>query len=457
MFDKRYWPGDEFVNHLTFTLRHESIDLLILKRAFEAVPKDVLENYVRSIPMGTQTRRTWFFYEMLTQRTLDIEDATNMPAVNALDAKSYFTGKGKISRRHRVRDNLLGNSDWCPIIRRTKRLEAYTKLGLAERAADTINRTSKHLVTRAARFLLLADSQSSFEIEGERALSNRLERWGNAVLQAGMNTLSIDEIIRLHGILFNDSRFVFPGLRPDGVFLGERDHSGNPLPEFIGARQTDIVDLLTGLLSANTRMRENKVDPVLQAAATAFGLVYIHPFQDGNGRMHRCVIHHVLAEREFTPTGMVFPVSTVVLDHINDYRRTLKNHSRPLMEYIEWHSTSEQNVEVLNDTSDLYRYFDCTAEAEFLYTCVKRAIEHDLPKEIEYLRRHDEAMTRITEFIEMPNRLAQDLILFIRQNNGTLSKRKRTKKFNALTNEEVESLERIVQEAFDGFYATGKS
>ena len=297
----------------------------------------------------------------------------------------------------------------------------------------------------------MADSQSSFEIEGERALSNRLERWGNAVLQAGMNTLSIDEIIRLHGILFNDSRFVFPGLRPDGVFLGDRDHSGNPLPEFIGARQTDIVDLLTGLLSANTRMRENKVDPVLQAAATAFGLVYIHPFQDGNGRMHRCVIHHVLAEREFTPTGMVFPVSTVVLDHINDYRRTLQNHSRPLMEYIEWDSTSEQNVEVLNDTADLYRYFDCTAEAEFLYTCVKRAIEHDLPKEIEYLRRHDEAMTRITEFIEMPNRLAQDLILFIRQNNGTLSKRKRHKKFNTLTNEEVESLERIVQEAFDGF------
>ena len=142
MFDKRYWPGDEFVNHLTFALRHESIDLLILKRAFEVVPKDVLENYVRSIPMGTQTRRTWYFYEMLTPRTLDIEDATNMPTVNALDAKSYFTGKGKISRRHRVRDNLLGNSDWCPIIRRTKRLEAYTKLGLAERAADTIDRTS---------------------------------------------------------------------------------------------------------------------------------------------------------------------------------------------------------------------------------------------------------------------------------------------------------------------------
>ena len=59
---------------------------------------------------------------------------------------------------------------------------------------------------------------------------------------------------------------------------------------------------------------------VLKAAASAFGFVYIHPFQDGNGRMHRCLIHHVLAERKFTPPGMVFPVSSVMLDRIDDYR-----------------------------------------------------------------------------------------------------------------------------------------
>ena len=38
LFDKRYWPGESFADHLTFALRHEEIDLLILKRVFEAVP-----------------------------------------------------------------------------------------------------------------------------------------------------------------------------------------------------------------------------------------------------------------------------------------------------------------------------------------------------------------------------------------------------------------------------------
>ena len=86
---------------------------------------------------------------------------------------------------------------------------------------------------------------------------------------------------------------------------------------------------MAGLLQANDRMREDGLDPVLKAAATAFGFVYIHPFQDGNGRMHRCLIHHVLAERKFTPPGMVFPVSSVMLDRIDDYRTTLQSPLRP--------------------------------------------------------------------------------------------------------------------------------
>ena len=189
-------------------------------------------------------------------------------------------------------------------------------------------------------------------------------------------------------------------------------------------------------------------DPVLQASATAFGFVYIHPYQDGNGRLHRCLIHHVLAEREFTPSGIVFPISSVMLDRIDDYRHTLQNHSAPLMPFIEWRPTAERNVEVLNDTADLYRYFDCTQEAEFLYACVARTIEHDLPAEIDWLRRHDEARRRIMETVEMPDRLAQDLIMFIRQNDGTLPKQRREQEFAALSDAEARRIEAICNEVF---------
>jgi len=89
------------------------------------------------------------------------------------------------------------------------------------------------------------------------------------VLQAGKNPLTLDEILRLHAVLIEDTRFTQAGLRPDGVFLGERDHKGDPLPEFIGARPQDLPPLMQGVIDANERMREGELDSVLQAAATA--------------------------------------------------------------------------------------------------------------------------------------------------------------------------------------------
>jgi hypothetical protein len=451
VFDKRYWPGDTLGDHLAFALRHEDLDLLILKRIFEAVPPAEIEAIVRAAPTGIPARRIWYFYETLTGRTLDVENAPVAAAIDLLDPKLYFTGKPRLSKRHRVRDNLLGTGRFCPVIRRTKTLTDFLELDLAAKARETLGRTGAHLVARAASFLLLADSRASFQIEGERPPRNRLERWGRAIQQAGKNRLTVDEIIRLHRVLIEDTRFVRAGLRTDGVFLGERDHYGDPLPQFIGARHEDLADLMAGLLEANDRMREDEVDAVLKAAATAFGFVYVHPFEDGNGRMHRCLIHHALAERKFTPPGMVFPVSSVMLDRLDDYRATLQGHSGPLMPFLEWRATPERNVEVLNDTGDLYRYFDCTAEAEFLFACVRRTVEHDLPHEIEYLRRHDEAMQRVMNAVEMPDRIAENLILYIRQNNGTLSKKRRESEFQALREDEVALLEGIVREAFAGF------
>lgn len=451
IFDVRYWPGDDFGDHLTFALRHEEFDLLVLKRIFDAVPAAAIEELVSTAPTGIPARRIWFLYEWLTGAMLDLPDMRSVTAIDVLDPQAYFTARPRLSRRHRVRDNFLGTPRFCPIIRRTETLTDFVDQALAVRARETVGRTGGHLVARAASFLLLADTRASFEIEGERAPRNRLERWGRAVMQAGRAKLSLDEIIRLHSILIEDVRFVRTGLRPDGVFLGERDHNGDPLPEFIGARPADLPDLLQGLLEANERMGEAGLDAVLQAAATAFGFVYVHPLQDGNGRLHRCLIQHVLAERKFTPPAMIFPVSSVMLDRIDDYRSTLQAHSGSLMPFIDWRPTPDRNVEVINDTADLYRYFDCTQEAEFLYACVRRTVEIDLPREIDYLTRHDEALRRIMDAVEMPDGLAENLLMFIRQNGGTLPKRRRQDEFKALTDKEVQQLEEIVREAFEGF------
>jgi hypothetical protein len=60
-------------------------------------------------------------------------------------------------------------------------------------------------------------------------------------------------------------------------------------------------------------------------------------------------------------------------------------------------------------------------------------------------------MERIMNAVEMPDRVAENLILSIRQNQGTLSKKRREGEFKKLRDQEVTLLESFVEEAFAGF------
>lgn len=50
-------------------------------------------------------------------------------------------------------------------------------------------------------------------------------------------------------------------------------------------------------------------------------------------------------------------------------------------------------------------------------------MQFDLPREIDFLRRHDEALGRIMDTVGLPDRLAKDLIMFVQQNHAVLPKK----------------------------------
>ncbi|MCP5059142.1 MAG: Fic family protein [bacterium] len=445
----RHAPEATLAGHLTFALKWEGVDLLVLKRLFLAVRAGGITQFVRSQPTGSYARRTWFLYEWLTGNTLDLPDASRGSFVDVLDPKRQFAVPGERSSRHRVRNNLPGTPEFCPLVFRTDTLNDFLKTDLAARAQAAIAPIRADIVARAAAFLLLEDSKSSFAIEGERPPRRRIERWGQAIGQAGRTPLDLAELLRLQRVLISDSRFVELGLREEGGFVGEHDRqTGEPIPSHISARPEDLVQLVEGLLafaSDNTR----PLDPVIAATCAAFGFVYIHPFEDGNGRLHRYLIHHVLAERGFNPPGLVFPVSAVILRLIDDYRSVLESTSRPLLRLIEWEPTLKGNARVLGDTGDFYRFFDATAHAEFLYRCVQTTIDEDLPKEAAFLEAYDRFAERAQDVVEMPNNTLDLLFRFLRQNRGALSKRARSREFAKLTDGETSELERIYTEEVD--------
>ncbi|HIP51695.1 MAG TPA: hypothetical protein EYG94_06360 [Campylobacterales bacterium] len=189
--------------------------------------------------------KIWFYYEYLLDKKLDLEDLPIGKYDNLLDVKKYISNQNPIkSKRHKINNNLLGTSKLCPIILRTNKLESYMTMGLKAAISSIIGSISTSLIRRASSFLLLSDSQASFEIEGDRVTKNRIENWAKVINEAGKTSLSIEEIERLHSILFNDSRFIKIGLREDEVFLGDRDRENFPIPEFIGARSEDLKVLI---------------------------------------------------------------------------------------------------------------------------------------------------------------------------------------------------------------------
>lgn len=446
----RSYPGDSLQAHLDFAMRNEALDLAVLNALFLVMPQQVIEDWVSSEPTGQHSRRTWFLYEWLRGERLDLQDATAGTYVRILDEKKQFGVRGETVTRHRVRNNLPGTTSFCPLVRRSDTLNGVIGDGLAKEARDVVQKTAPDIMARASAFLLLEDSKASYVIEGERPPQDRIQRWGVAIGEAGQRALTSDEFLRLQRLVIGDARFMHLGLRTEGGFVGKRDRATNaPIPDHISAHPADLADLIDGLIAYADRSERGELDPIISAASIAFGFVFIHPFEDGNGRVHRWLIHHVLARRGFNPPGVIFPVSAVFLKRIDRYREVLESYSLPRLLLTQWETTPTLNVQVLNDTRDLYRFFDATKQAEFLADSVIETVRVTLPNEVDYLHRYDSARQRIEAFVEMPNATFDLMMGFLGQNDGRFSMRAREKEFAALTDEEAEAIEGVYRDVME--------
>ncbi len=440
-----YAPPDDLEGHLNFALRYEGIDLLVLKTLFKSIGPEPIEEIVRTTPTGTYARRVWFLYEWLLETELDLPAAKIGAYVFVVDPGRQWGAGETLSARHRVKNNLPGTPSFCPMIFRTEVLNAFVQRHLNQCASNTLDGVPANVLARANASFLRNDSKSSVALEAERAREDRVQRWGRLVGEAGKQPIDLDELLRLRGILIDDRRFADVGLRSGGGFVGGYDRVTNtPLPDHIGARPEDLTSLIEGL-AAFDRNVARYLDPVIAAAVLAFGFAYIHPFEDGNGRMHRYLIHHVLAESGFNPPGLVLPISAIILNSIDDYRKTLQTTSSRMLRQIEWDFDDKGNVRVINDTADYYRFFDATPHAEFLYKCIEPFITVELPTQTAFFWSYEVFKRHVELFIDVPKGGIDALFRFLIENGGLLPNDCRTQEFARLTDNEVAQIEMIYE------------
>ncbi|MEE4274096.1 MAG: Fic family protein [Thermoanaerobaculales bacterium] len=448
-FPSKYWPGETLGDHLEFALKYDGTDLAVLAAVFGEADERELVDYIGSKPTGKYARRLWFFYEFLTGRRLPLDDLSTGNYVDALDPTGYYTtSPPRRVRRQRVNDNLPGDRRFCPLIRRSRTLQEYEAADLPERCREVVSGYSPQLVKRALGYLYNKETKSSFEIESIQPSSSRAERFV-ALLQLAEREdfVKTRRLVELQNRIV-DERFREDGYRTSQNYVGEtvawqreRIHYAPPKPD-------DLTDLMDGLLATHDRIEAGGTPTVIHAAAISYGFVFLHPFEDGNGRIHRFLIHNILARRGFSPTGLMFPVSASMLRNPGDYDESLEAFSRPLMPLVEYSLDNEGRMTVHNDTAQHYRFIDLTPQTEALFGFIEQTIESELASELAFLASYDETKKAIQEIVDLPDLKIDLFIRLCVQNDGRLSARKRRDLFNVLTDDEISRMEKAVRTAY---------
>ena len=412
VYPAKYWPGNTLGDHLEFALKYDGTNLAVLSAVFQVAPQKELQEYVESKPRGKYARRLWFLYEFLTGSILPLDDLKQGGYIDLLDSEQYFTvSPPRRSRRQKINDNLPGDVGFCPTIRRTDKLRGFQEADLTERCKEVVSAYSPELLKRVLSYLYTKETKSSFEIEHIKPNSTRTERF-IAMLQLAEEEDFCDRahLIALQNRIV-DPRFRDSDYRKVQNYVGESVAWQHEKVHFACPKPEDLESLMEGLIAAHSRMEEGGVHPVVHAAAIAYGFVFLHPFEDGNGRIHRFLIHNILARQGFTPEGIMFPVSASMLKNPSEYDASLEAFSSPLMPLVEYALDEEGRMTVKNDTGRWYAYIDMTAQAEALFRFIKRTIKTELVEELSFLANYDKTKKAIQKIVDMPDR---KIDLFIR-------------------------------------------
>jgi hypothetical protein len=475
----------DLMGQLVFALKYDGVDLLILRAVFEKIGPKPLEKALAAAPTSSYLRRLWFFYEFLTGNQLATSDVTAGPYVHLLEPETYVTRPGPKVRRQRVNLNLLsGNREFCPMVRWTEGLKQYAALKLQDLASSAIREIPQRDLQRAIRYLYVKETRSSFEIE-RATPSERMERFVETLFAQGTRQTEAlwweeSHLVELAQAIIADARFAPTGYRTHQVRVSEqRSLSLSEKVHYVAPRHEDIPALMRGFVAAWQQhhlvqlprplagalvgddgrpyaVRRSCGDPFVDfvvAGCLSFGFVYLHPFIDGNGRIHRLILHRVLSTTGFTPPGVVIPVSAAILNDSAGYDAALEAFSSKIMPFVRYRiddKTGEMAID--NETGWLYRYPDLTVQVEALCAWFETAVNTELVQELSVLQAIDGAKAGMREVVELPDQ-REDLFLKLciqnwRAGRGFVLSKTKRELFNELADQEIASLEKAVAAAF---------
>lgn len=444
VFAKGYAREHRPIDQMLFALSYEGVNLGVLERAFQ-IPavRDDLAAAIAEKPASGYLRRLWYICENIAGHQLPLPDAAqNIPYEHLLPPDKYFTGPEEMSRRHRVRMNLLGTPQLSALITRQGWTDdSLLNAQIVERMHDQMVDFSVTEIARAAQYLLTTETRSSYEIEHERPAPDRILRFVRVLEQAGQRPLDEEFLFDIHRIALGTGR-------PDpsiGAYrhlqnwLGRGDliHLIPPAPE-------TVPEMMEEWFVMRERVMRSDAPALVKLNAIAHSFIYIHPFMDGNGRLSRFIMQDILANEGLKLQGIILPISAGLLVNLDSYIGTLDALSRRLLSATQYHRrdlTSDPELEGAH--THLFAHLDFTDLQGEINKSAARVLDGLMRDEVNHLVRRDRFKEQMNRELDLSNRDLELLIAVIYENSGRVSKRKRTSLFQHLTDEDIALAESI--------------
>jgi hypothetical protein len=451
VYGSKYAVKEEPLLQIEFALKYDDLNLDFLKAVFERINVSEINKYIAATPSGRYVRKIGFLYEFLTGKELLLEKEVGGNYIDLLEPEKYITGKLVKSTRWRLNNNLLGTREFCPVIRKTKTLLGLLEIDIRQSIEELKREFPENIFRRATAYLYNKETRSSYEIEKENPSAERMERFISLLHHAGSiptkEVLLKENLIKLQNIIV-DARFVVKDFRNFQNYVGETLANYQPMVHYICPPPTLVNTLMDGL--QNTADKTVGTEAMIRAAIFAFGFVFIHPFEDGNGRLHRFLIHDVLVHDGAVPEAVIIPVSAYMLNNIKGYNQILETYSKPLMQRIKYAMSEKGEATVINadEVEGYYRYPDLTAQTIYLAEIIHATLNEDMPNELLFLQRYDEVKKEIQNIVDMPDKYINLMIIYLHQNKGIFPKRRRAE-FVKLTDSEILAMQNAFRIVFE--------
>jgi hypothetical protein len=437
------------VEQLTFALKREHLNLTVLGALFERpeVLADI-QAWLTSRPTSGYARQAGYLAWWLAGARFEFRAPAGAPRVRLLDSEAYLTGPETSNPQFAVVNNLLGTREFSPLVRRTPQLQALLAEDLHAKVVRAMEAIEPEMLSRAVDYLYLSETRSTYGIEQEVPDNNRAARFRHLLEAAGApGAVTEEQLCEWQNLIVNE-------LSAEHSFRAGQNWLSRPgrlrnVADFIPPPASLVQPMMDGVSALASLGQARSLDPVVAATCAAFGLVFVHPFFDGNGRLHRFLLHHVLRQSGFTPAGVVLPISARMLKQLDRYSALLKSYSAPRTALLNYRLDSDSATIMVTSPQPLwlYAYFDATELCEFVLLCCKLCVEEDLAAEVQYLRCHDGAIRELENWLDMRQAKLNTLIDLIVQGHGQLSRRKRAFA-EELTDEQLARVEEVVGRHF---------